>query len=104
VEFVYKTRNPAIILKYKKLSNNIQEKTHNLQKKNKVKLHISVKPIQKTFGIIPIANSKKLRNLNFINSLGKEEITSNDTTKTEVLNPFFSSVFAKEENTNFILL
>jgi hypothetical protein len=40
-------------------------------------------------------------NLSFINSLGKEEITKSDTTKSEILNSFFSSVFVKEENTNF---
>jgi len=40
-------------------------------------------------------------NLTFINSLGKKEIISNDTTITEILNSFSSSVFVKEENTNF---
>ena len=33
-----------------------------------------------------------------------KKITSNDTTKTEILNSFFSIMFVKEENSNFILL
>ena len=43
-------------------------------------------------------------NLRFINSLGLEKITSNDTTKKEILNSFLSSVFVREENTTVINL
>ena len=47
-----------------------------------------------------LTNKNKIGNLSFINSLGKEEITKNDTTKSEILNSFFSSVLVKEQNTN----
>jgi len=45
-----KTRNPAILLKYKKLSDSIRDHTRNLQKKNKAISHINVKPILKNVG------------------------------------------------------
>jgi hypothetical protein len=33
--------------------------------------------------------------------LGIEEITNNDNTKTEILNTFFTSVFVKQDETEF---
>jgi len=95
-----KTRNPAILLKYKKLSNSIR----NLQKKEQSNIAYQCKTNPKKFWNYvnsKFKNKNNIGNLDFINSLGKEEITSNDTTKTEIFNSFFSTIFVKEENTNF---
>ena len=73
----------------------------NLQKQEQKTLHINVKPILTNS---KFKNKNRIGNLSFINSLEKEEITSNDTTKTEILNSFFSSAFVEEENTDSIPL
>jgi len=46
----------------------------------------------------------KIGNLSIKNSLGSEETTNNDNTKAEILNICFTSVFVKEENTEFTRL
>ena len=87
-----KTRNPAILLKYKRLSNNIREQTRRLQKEEQNKIAYQCKTNPKKFWNYvnsKFKNKNKIGNLSFINSLGKEEITNNDTTKTEILNSFF---------------
>jgi len=98
-----KTRNPAILLKYKNLVI-IFVITHITFKKRTEQDRISMKTNPKkcwNYVNSKFKNKNIIGNLTFINSLGKEEITSNDTIKTEILNSFFSSVFVKEDNTNF---
>ena len=81
-----KTRNPAILLKYKRLSNNIREQTRSLQKEEQNNIAYQCKTNPKKFWNYvnsKFKNKNKIGNLSFINSLGKEEITNDDTTKTE---------------------
>lgn len=102
-----KTRNPAILLKYKRLTNNIREQTRNIQKIEQKNIAHQCKTNPKKFWNYvnsKFKNKNKIGNLSFINNLGKEEVTDSDTIKTEVLNSFFSSVFVKEDNTNFTQL
>jgi len=46
-------------------------------------------------------NKNKIGNLSFKNSIGIDDLTNNDSTKADILNNFFTSVFVKEDNTEF---
>jgi len=102
--YFYKIRNPAILLKYKRISNIVRNHTCNLQTKdqNQTDIALQCKTNPKKFW--NFVNSKfknKICNLSFKNSIGIEETTNNEKTKAEILNNFFTSVFAKEDNTEF---
>ena len=106
-----KNRILAILLKYKRLSiyqsiyiSQYQRTNSQSPKKEQNSISYQCKTNPKKFWNYidnKFKNKNKIGNLSFINCLGKEEITNNDTTKTEILNSFFSSVFVKEGNTNF---
>ena len=99
-----KTRNPAILLKYKKLSNNIRNDTRNIQRNEQINIADQCKRNPKKFWNYvnsKFKNKNKVGNLNFRNSNDTEEVTSNDSQKAEILNAYFSSVFVKEDNTDF---
>jgi len=102
-----KTRNPAILLKYKRINNIVRNQTRNLRKKDQTDITLQCKTNPKKFWNFvnsKFKNKNKIDNLSFKNSIGIKEITNNDNTKAEILNNFFTSVFVKEDNTEFTRL
>ena len=99
-----KTRNPSIILKYKRISNLVREETRKLQKSEELNIAKECKQNPKKFW--NYVNSKfksinKIGNLKYINEFGQEEITNDEKTKCNILNDLFASVYIKEDNNNF---
>ena len=109
MEFIYKNRNLAILLEYKRISNIVRNQTRSLQKKEQTDIALQCETNQKkywNFVDSKFKNENKIGNLSFKNGIGIEEITNNEITKAaaEILNNFFTSVFVKEDNTDFIPL
>jgi len=97
-----KTRNSAILLKYKRISNIVRNQARNLQRKDQTDTALQCKTNPTKFW--NFFNSKlknKISNLSFKNSIGIEVITNNVNTKAEIQNNFFTSVFVKEDKTEF---
>ena len=99
-----KTRNPAILLKYKRISNIVRSQTRNLFKKDQVNIAQQCKSNPKKFWNYvnsKLKNMNKIGKLNFKNSMGMEETTTEDNMKSEIMNNFFKSVFVEEDNREF---
>mgnify|MGYP003555778410 CR=1 FL=1 len=102
-----KTKNPASLLEYKKLSNSIRHQTRLIKISEQTDIAHQCRSNPKKFW--NYVNSKfksknKISDLSLTSSTGTKDTTNNDSTKAEVLNNFFTSVFVTEDDSHFTKL